>query len=44
MDIAANINAQVRIAKRTYTDDIDFRIAIAPIGTFQTLVGTVHST
>ena len=43
MDIAANINAQDRVAKRTYSDDIDFRIVVAPIGTFQTLVGTVHS-
>lgn len=43
MDIAANINAQLRVSKRTYADDIDFRIVVAPIGTFQTLVGTVHS-
>ena len=35
-------NMRLRVAKRKIEDDLDFRLTIAPIGTFQTLVSTIH--
>lgn len=35
-------NMRLRVAKRKLEDDVDFRLTVAPIGTFQTLVSTIH--
>ena len=41
-DIAKSTGMRLRVQKRKHEPDVDFRIVIAPIGTFQTLVSTVH--
>jgi hypothetical protein len=42
-ELAKSTGMRVRLApKRKHEPEVDFRIVVAPIGTFQTLVSTVH--